>query len=181
MKVNPLRFDPFSNRLARDIRNNLSRSFLKSLAEKNVSLFLECGAEYLQQHLEPNYEMYVTKKLLKYKKAFAAIEERKLREVLQQASIFWELELYFEMHELLEPEWKQAEGRRRRALQGLIRAAGMKVHTENNNYKAAASMGSKALADLQKYGDELEGFGSFAEVLADLRQPSRSFGSGHNS
>ena len=93
-----------------------------------------------------------------------------MREILQQAAKFWDLELYFEMHELLEPTWKAAEGDRRKALQGLIRAAGMKIHAENNNNKAAASMGSKALAELQKLGGELEGFCRLEAVLRDLQQ-----------
>lgn len=161
-------FDPFKNRLARDIRNNLSRSFVKSLAGKNDKFFQKDAAAYLQQHLEPAYEIYVIKRLVKYKEAFAAIVAGGLREVLQQAAILWDLELYFEMHELLEPAWKAAEGDRRRALQGLIRAAGMKIHAENNRL-AAASMGTKALEDLQKYGNRLDGFSNLEAVLADLQ------------
>jgi hypothetical protein len=167
--VSRSRFDPFRRRLARDIRNNLSRAFLKSLAGKDISSFQRVAATYLQQHLEPAYEIYVIKRLEKYKEAFAAINAGELREVLQQAAILWDCELYFEMHELLEPEWKEAEGDRRRALQGLIRAAGMKIHAENNN-RAAASMGTKAHEDLQKYGDRLEGFGKLEAVLADLQE-----------
>ena len=105
---------------------------------------------------------------MKYKEAFAAIVAGGRREVLQQAAILWDLELYFEMHELLEPAWKAAEGDRRKALQGLIRAAGMKIHAENNR-RAAASMGTKALEDLQKYGNKLDGFGNLEAVLADLQ------------
>jgi len=170
-----LRFDPFRNRFARDIRNSLSRSFLKSLDEKDTSHFQRCGAEYLQQHLETVYEIYITKRLEKYEEAFTAIKEGDLRTVLPQAGILWDLELYYEMHELLEPWWKEAEGDRRRALQGLIRAAGMKIHSENNNNKAAASMGAKALADLLEYGGELESFDRLETVLADLEQTHSSF------
>ena len=167
------RFDPFRNRLARDIRNNLSRAFLKSLAGKEVSSFQRVAEEYLQQHLEPAYEIYVIKRLEKYMAAFVAINAGRLREVLQHAALLWDLELYFEMHELLEPTWKEAEGDRRRALQGLIRAAGTKIHAENNN-KAAASMGTKALADLQKYGNRLEGFDKLEALLADLQDMQHS-------
>jgi len=169
-----LRFDPVRIRLARDIRNNLSKSLLKSLAAKDRSPFQRCGAAYLQQHLEPVYAMYVTKRLEKYEEAFNAIEVRGLREVFQQAAEFWDLGLYYEMHELLEPIWKEADGARRRALQGLIQAAGMKIHAESNNNKAAASMGSKALAALRKYGGELEGFSRLEAVLRDLMQNNSS-------
>lgn len=163
-------FDPFRNRLARDIRNNLSRSLLQALSEKDKTIFQRCGADYLQQHPEALYAGYVKARLANYAEAFAIVEQRQIKEVLQQAAILWDLELYFEMHELLELEWKTAEGGRRRGLQGLIRAAGMKIHAENNNGKAAVSMGAKALEDLVKYGAELTGFAGYENVLAEIRQ-----------
>ena len=112
--------------------------------------------------------MYIVKRLKKYDSFFAAVNAGGHRELLQQAAKLWDLELYFEMHELLEPAWKDAEGAWRKALQGLIRAAGMKIHAENNRL-AAASMGTKALEDLQKYGNRLDGFSNLEAVLADLQ------------
>jgi len=114
--------------------------------------------------------MYVTSRLAKYEKAYELIEQQKRKEVLQQAEILWVLELYFEMHELLEPEWQEAKGDRRLALQGLIRAAGMMVHAENNNMKAAAAMGAKSLSALLQYGGELTGFIGLDAILAEIKQ-----------
>lgn len=165
-----LHFDPFNIRLARDIRNNLSKSFLHALAEKDVSVFQRCTAHFLQQNSEPPYANYVKERLARYEEAYAIIEKRKLKKILQQVPILWDLELYFEMHELLELEWKKAEGDRRRALQGLIRAAGMKIHAENNNQKVAVSMGVKALADLMRYRDELTDLVPLEAILADIKQ-----------
>ena len=167
-------FDPFKFRLARDIRNNLSKSFLQAIAEKDVSVFRRCGAECMQSNLEPAYAQYVKTRMARYEEAYAIIEQKKNKEVLQQAAILWDLELYFEMHELLEPEWKEAEGDRRRALQGLIRAAGMKIHAENNNAKAVVKMGAKALADLVEYGGELTGFVTLEAVLAEIQKTLNS-------
>jgi len=168
--VQPPNFDPFRSRLARDIRNNLAKSFLQALAEKDITVFRRCAAPYLQQDIEPDYARYVTARLVKYEEAAAIIENRRLTEVLPQAAILWELQLYFEMHELLETEWKEAAGDKRRALQGLIRAAGMKIHAENNNEQAAASMGAKALDDLVRYGGALAGFTEREAIVADIRQ-----------
>ena len=39
--MNLKKFDPFNNRLARDIRNGLSKSFLGALSERDVSLLAE--------------------------------------------------------------------------------------------------------------------------------------------
>lgn len=168
--MKPFHFDPFKSRLARDIRNNLSTSFIKALIEKDVSVFKKCGKNYIQQHLEPGYEAYVKARLAKYEEAYEILKQKKIKEALQQAAILWDLELYFEMHELLELEWKEAQGDRRRALQGLIRAAGMKIHAENNNRKAAVSMGVKARTDLVKYCGELKGFVKLEAILAEIEQ-----------
>jgi hypothetical protein len=168
--VKSFHFDPFKSRLARDIRNSLSKSFLKALVDKDASIFQSCGAGFMQQNLEPGLERYVKSRLKKYEEAYAVIEQREINEVIQQAAIFWDLGLYFEMHELLEIEWKDAKDNRRRLLQGLIRAAGMKIHAENNNNKAAVSMGIKAREDLLNYGGELKGFHKLEAILAEIKR-----------
>lgn len=124
----------------------------------------------MQPNLQPGYAQYVKTRMARYEEAYAIIEQKKIKEVLQQAAILWNLELYFEMHELLEPEWQEAEGARRRALQGLIRAAGMKIHAENNNAEAVVKMGAKSLADLVKYGGELTGFVKLEAILAEIQK-----------
>ena len=168
--MKPVQFDPFSSRLARDIRNNLSKSFIRALAQKDASIFQQSASAFRKQHLDPVYDRYIAARLEKYEKAYGLIDNNKQGDALQQAATLWDLELYFEMHEILEPEWQQAEGERRRALQGLIRAAGMKILIANNRGKGAARMGVKALADLQRYGKELNGFSNREAVLTEIRQ-----------
>ncbi|MEN8232311.1 MAG: DUF309 domain-containing protein [Thermodesulfobacteriota bacterium] len=162
------KFDPFNNRLARDIRNGLSKSFIGALAERDVSLFKKRAAEYLKQDLEQVYQMYIETRLGKYDEVFVAIEQGRIDDKLQQAEILWEQELYFEMHELLENIWNSAEGDERKALQGLIRAAGMKIHAENGNTRAAVTMGRKAQAALQNYGRLLIHFTKLESILAEI-------------
>jgi predicted metal-dependent hydrolase len=128
----------------------------------------------MHPNLEPGYAQYVKTRMARYEEAYAIIKQKKTKEVLQQAAIFWDLELYFEMHELLEPEWKEAEGGRRRALQGLIWAACMKIHAGNNNAKAVVKMGAKASADLVKYGGELTGFVTLEAILAEIKKTLNS-------
>jgi len=166
--MNLEKFDPFNNRMARDIRNGLSKSFLEALGKRNMSVCERSAAGFLEQDLEQVYQLYIRTRLDKYNAAFSAIEQRRLDDKLQQAAILWEYKLYFEMHELLEDSWKSAEGDRRKALQGLIRAAGMKVHAESSNMKAAAAIGRKAQAALQLYGKELARFNKLESILAEI-------------
>jgi hypothetical protein len=166
--MNLRKFDPFNNRLARDIRNGLSKSFLEALGERDMSPCERKAAVYLEQDLEQVYQVYIRTRLERYNAAFVAIEQGLLNDELQQAAILWEYKLYFEMHELLEDSWKNAEGKKRKALQGLIRAAGMKIHAEGGNLKAAASIGRKAQAALQLYGEELTRFNKLESILAEI-------------
>lgn len=163
-------FDPFNNRLARDIRNTLSKAFLHAIKDRDAAIFQRCAADYQRQNFEPVYEKYVKERLEKYEKVFSILKKEETQNILQRAAIFWDYELYFEMHELLEPDWMMAKGDRRKALQGLIRAAGMKIHAESSNLKAAVSMGSKALADLAKYGGELAGFTRLEVIELEIRR-----------
>jgi len=156
--------------MARDIRNNLSRSFLLALAEKDASLFQECASSFRHRNPGPVYEQYMTARLEKYEKAYAIITRDKQTEPLQQAAILWDLELFFEMHETLEEEWRKAEGERRKALQGLIRAAGMMILANHKRSKAAVSMGAKALVALEQYGRALEGLHNLAAILAAINR-----------
>ena len=168
--MNLEKFDPFNNRQARDIRNTLSKSFLESLVEKDVSVFQKRAAGYLQQDLEQVYQMYVKKRLLKYDEVFALIEQGKIEEKFHQALILWDQELYFEMHELLEKIWINAAGNERKALQGLIRAAGMKIHAESGNIKASITMGRKAQGDLQLYKGALKQPGHLDSILIEITE-----------
>ena len=168
--MNQNKFDPFNHRLARDIRNTLSKSFIESLAERDASIFQKRGSEYLMQDLKQVYQMYLKTRLEKYDEVFVSIEKGRINDVMQQSEILWDHELYFEMHELLEKVWIRAVGNERKALQGLIRAAGMKIHAENGNIKAAVTMGQKAQADLHLYGRVLSHFNKLDTILAEIEQ-----------
>ncbi len=167
--MGPDKFDPFKYRLARDIRNSLSRSLLKSIAEKDAKHFQNRAAGYLKQIPDQVYQDYIQARLAAYEDFFTFIMQANINDTLQQSAILWDYGLYFEMHELLETVWIKAVKNRRRALQGLIRAAGMKMHLENGNAKAAASMGSKALQALQLYGSELQGFDRLDLISAEIK------------
>ena len=63
-----------------------------------------------------------------------------LDETLEQAAPLFDAGLYFEVHELLEPYWREASGGMREALQGLIQIAVGYQHLANGNFRGAASL-----------------------------------------
>jgi len=59
---------------------------------------------------------------------------------LAEAAVLFDAQLYFEVHERLEPYWLRAEGREREALQGLIQVAVALHHLANGNTAGARSL-----------------------------------------
>jgi hypothetical protein len=168
--VNQERFDPFSFRLARDIRNTLSKAFLQSLNQHDPVIFQKNADDILRQKLAPQYQNYIKDRLARYDKALAIIIKQDISEVVEQSEVLWNLQLFYEMHEILEGIWIKSDGARRKALQGLIRAAGMKIHADQGRHNAAKSMAEKSLTDLMEYRSALPEFPQIDSVLEEARK-----------
>ena len=65
---------------------------------------------------------------------------RSRAEALDAAATLFGAHLYFEVHELLEPYWRDARGADREALQGLIQAAVGYQHLANGNLAGARAL-----------------------------------------
>lgn len=76
-------------------------------------------------------------------------------ELLAAAATLFDAGLYFEVHELLEPSWGQAEGVEREALQGLIQVAVGYQHLANGNLAGARALLDEGRRRLE--GRTLEG------------------------
>lgn len=83
-------------------------------------------------------------------------------ELLVAAATLFDAHLYFEVHELLEPAWREAEGAEREALQGLIQIAVGYQHLANRNFAGARALLDEGLRRIEGRtldGLELEAFG----------------------
>lgn len=81
-----------------------------------------------------------------------------LEQRLGQAESLFAADLYFEVHEVLEPAWLEAEGRERAWLQGLIQAAVAWHHFDAGNRKGATSLALAAAEKLEGAPDRWHGF-----------------------
>jgi len=79
---------------------------------------------------------------------------RSLADVLGAAAALFDAHLYFEVHELLEPSWRDAQGDDREALQGLIQVAVGYQHLANGNFAGARALLEEGLRRLR--GRKLE-------------------------
>jgi hypothetical protein len=83
-------------------------------------------------------------------------------DLLAAAAQLFDAHLYFEVHELLEPAWRDARGDDREALQGLIQVAVGYQHLANGNLAGAQALldeGSTRLQGRRIDGLDLEPFG----------------------
>jgi hypothetical protein len=156
--MHPPRFEPFADRLSRDIRNQLSAALPQALAQMELAPVRSVAAHYLQQELAAPYVAYIEARLTGYAKAIAIIARRGSTDAMDRALVFWYLGLFFEVHEILERAWHGAHGAEKEILQAMIRAAGFYIKGEYGYFEAGAKMAGRAVAALEKNRQDCTGF-----------------------
>ena len=149
------RFDPFNNRLCRNVRNGLSEGFKDALELNDVEPVRRIAALFMQETLPEVVRAYIDGRLCAYAAVLAELHEARVDDPLDVAVRIWNRRLFFETHEYLEPFWMAAKGDEKTLLQALIRAAGAYVHLEQGNRTGARRIADRALAVLEKQTDRL--------------------------
>ena len=162
------RFDPFTNRTARDIRNSLSDAFVAALAAKEPEQYLNIAQKWQEQNLSARHSEYITNRLLRYDLVFDEIQAGRIEDPLQRALVIWNQRLFFEFHDHLETIWKSATGDQRQALKGLIKAAGVYIHLEQHHRQAAESLAMKSYQLLRQYVHCLAFIANYETLLDKL-------------
>ncbi len=164
-----INFDPFRDRQARDIRNSLSAAFTRSVEELTPTAFESTGQSLLQTKLPDAKKSYILDHLERYRKCLAIFIRQPETTLLQKSLILWDNELFFEVHEILEKLWMEAQGREKIALQGLIRAAGVYILMRGGSRKGMEKMAAKAVKALEENLDVFPDFPSPHRLLAKLK------------
>ena len=163
------RFDPFTDRTARDIRNSLSEALVKTIGAKSPAAYLNVARQWREQNLSFLHAAYIDDRLLRYDQVFNVIATDDITDPLQQALIIWNHGLFFEFHDHLEAVWKSASGDRRQVLKGLIKAAGVYIHLQQDHQQAARSLSQKAYALLKQYSHCLTFMANSETLLNKLK------------
>ena len=136
-------FNPFEDRLSRDIRNELSEGLAIAVETGNADMLTETVKKIRQQPLSECYQTYLEDRYSKYKEALAAISAG-IVDPIHRGLILWDLGLFFEMHEVLEHAWYTAQGAMKLTLQALVRAAGVYIKREHGYHDSAGRIAEKA-------------------------------------
>jgi len=165
-------FNPFEDRLSRDLRNELSEGFAVAVETGNADTLADIVKKYRRQPLAECYRSYLEDRRARYEKALAAIPG--ITDPIHRSLILWDLGLLFEVHEVLEHAWYTAEGRMKLTMQALIRAAGVYIKREYGYHDAAARIAEKAIPVLEENRALLEGYFNPKKLIAALASPDAS-------
>ena len=149
------KFDPFNNRLSRDIRNTLSEAFMAALSRMEPSAYRGEADIWRDKNPSQIYLEYIQDRLQRYDRVIEQVKTNHLDEPLLQSLVIWNNGLFFEFHDHLEGIWMQATGDERQALKGMIKAAGVYVHHEFNHQPAIKSLSAKACDLIGQYSHNL--------------------------
>lgn len=141
-------FNPFEDRLSRDIRNGLSSGLAKAIEAGDTTLLLHRFEHYLQTDPPKCYRDYIITRKQKYNSAITTISTLP-NDPITRGVVLWNLQLFFEVHEVLEHAWYSAQEPMKVTLQALIRAAGVYIKLEYGYRASAMKIASKALPVLQ--------------------------------
>lgn len=147
-------FNPFEDRLSRDIRNDLSESIIEVISLRSMSPAVKVAGSYYAQGVAQVYRQYIETRLARFQGVLSELPPDAT--LLLTASLLWDSGLYFEVHEILEPAWMAATGDEKLLLQALIRAAGVYINLEMGYRERAAKICAKSLPVLRKYCNDLQ-------------------------
>jgi hypothetical protein len=164
-------FNPFTDRLSRDIRNTLSHTISEVLASGSLAAAEQAASPFIHGDLAPHYRRYIQHRLKCYRQATDSLAGSQAS-VVRQAVVLWDLGCYFEVHEVLEPAWMTATGDEKRLLQALIRAAGVYINLELGYRQRAAKIGAKAIPVLIASRTHLAALMNIDELIGALESLS---------
>lgn len=153
--ISPVDFDPFNDRLSRDIRNTLSESFADALVRKEATEYRATAEKWLAEKLAAGYVNYIQDRLHRYDLMLEKIIASRLDDAMLQSLVLWNNGLFFEFHDHLERIWQKTTGDEHQALKGLIQAAGVYIHMEHNRQDAAKNLSIKSLNLIRRYSHSL--------------------------
>lgn len=161
-------FNPFTDRLSRDIRNELSSSLVKCLGAGDIRPAVQIAEGFLADNPGEPYVGYIEERLRRYRQAVEIIAGT-INDPFQQGFVLWDLELFFEVHEVLEHAWYHAGGDTKLIMQALIRAAGVYIKLDCGYVPQARSLAAKSLEVLERHRDFLDRYFPADRLIVPLR------------
>jgi hypothetical protein len=152
-----IRFNPFVDRLSRDIRNALSSSLVECLQTGSIASAQRVADQFLAENPGEIYSSYINDRLQRYTTAIKKISTGS-EDPFWRSLVLWDLELFFEMHEVLEHAWYHATGDTKLIMQALIRAAGVYIKLDCGLVPQARKIAQKSIGVLENHKEFLSNY-----------------------
>ena len=165
-------FDPYNDRMARDIRNSLSSAFVNELTGDGNNALAAVAHDWLEKAPEPVYQAYIKDRLATYHQTIDQIKTEPASDPRYQSIYLWNLGLFFEVHELLETIWLHSSEPERSALKGWIQAAGVYVHFQRGQEAVAQSLAKRAATHLRNGRNCLAFIANLDEFIKAVANPT---------
>lgn len=167
------RFNPFTDRLSRDIRNGLSSSLAACLEHGSITPAQQVADCFLAANPGQVYVHYIEDRLQRYGQAVDTITLG-ADDPFWRGFVLWDLELFFEMHEVLEHAWYTADGDTKQIMQALIRAAGVYIKIECDLIPQSRKIAEKSLAVLERHRPFLSRYFPPDRLIEPLRSGKKA-------
>jgi uncharacterized protein len=161
--------NPFTDRTCHNIRNALAKALMTSLESLDLTPAQKVADTYFAGDLLSTHRKYIDDRMERYARVVQSISSSHPTDTFTRALILWDEELFFEVHEALEPLWLKASGESKLVLQAMIRAAGMYVQLDRDNKKGATSMAAKAVDALENNHSEVLNLFDLELLLSKLK------------
>lgn len=165
-------FNPYTDRLARDIRNSLSSALVDELTGNTGPSLVAVASDWLATDPGTVYQTYIKNQLKLYHQAVDEIKARQESDPRYQAILLWNLGLFFELHELLETIWNDSREPERSALKGWIQAAAVYVHLHRGKDDIARRLARRAKNHLHNGRSCLEFISNLDRLIEALANPT---------
>lgn len=164
------RFDPFTSRACRQVRNDLAHSLVTAISILNFEPVSTLVHKYLSGTPTAPIHRYLIDRRESYRTFLATIRADGLanNDIWPIAMTLWDKQLFFEVHEWLEQAWHQSRGDARESYQAVIRAAGVYIHLEAGRRASALQLANKAVVGLRRHRNLLAGYFDVARLLDKL-------------
>ena len=106
----PEGFDPYADRTARDIRNELSKAFIRALGAGTRHPVEGEAEKWLAIDLPAPCKTFIRNRLPRYGAVLAEIQGEGIADPLHRAVVIWNHGLFFEVHEQVEDFWHESTG-----------------------------------------------------------------------
>lgn len=166
-------FQPFTDRLSRDIRNALSSSLVDALQSRSLDPVQATADSFLKSDPPEIYRDYILQRMRRYRRVIDNLGESTI-DPLYASFLLWDQQLFFEVHEVLEHEWLKAEGEEKLFLQAIIRAAGVYIKLGAGYGKPAARIAAKALVVLETNRERLAEYFPPEKLIEPLKELSQT-------